>query len=113
MLGALQRIRERTLATCKLKQRVGARPKIVVRIREIGSFPNQAHLELASARSLSDARVENRGLFARVRTQDQKRVSLFDSRDRGIEEVGRSTRLGVEGIAALHREVGGTAPGQQ
>src|SRR5262249_2033557 len=109
MLGALQHIRKRVLATCEFEQRVGARPKIVVGIREIGSFPNQAHPELAGAPSLSDARVENRSLLARIRTQDQKRVALLDSRDGGIEEIGPSTRLGVEGIAALHREVGGTA----
>jgi hypothetical protein len=53
------------------------------------------------------------GLPARVRAHDQERVGLLDAGDGRIENVGGATGFGVEGIAALDREVDGAVLPQQ
>ena len=67
----------------------------------------------ARAPALEDARIEHGGLMARVRAHDQQRVGLVDSGDAGIEDVGRAAGLGIEGLAALDREIDRAAPCQQ
>ena len=76
-----------------------------MRIDQIGLGADDADLELAGAPALADARIENGGFLARVRTHDQKRVGLIDAGNGRIEDVGRATRLGIESVAALHGEI--------
>src|SRR6478609_2099425 len=101
------------LAGGKVAERIGTGAEMIVRIGQIGLGADHADLELAGAPALADARVEDSGFLARVRTHDQKYVRLLDPGDRWIEDPGRPPRIGVEGIAALHRQVGGAAFGQQ
>ena len=101
------------LAGGEIAERVRARAEIIVAVGQIGLGADHADLELAAAPALADARVENGRFLARVRAHDQQRVRLLDAGDGRIENVGGAAGLGIEGVAALHREIDRAALRQQ
>ena len=101
------------LAAGEFTERIRACAEIVVIIGEIGLGADQADLELAGAPALADARVENGSLLARVGADDQERIGLLDPGNGRIEDPGRPSRLGIKGVAALHRQIGRTVLAEQ
>ncbi len=101
------------LAGSEFTERIRARAEIVVIVSEIGLGADQADLELAGAPALADTRVEDGGFLARVGTDDQQRIGLLDPGNGRIEDPGRPSRLGVKGVAALHRQIAGTVLAQE
>ncbi len=101
------------LAGGEIAQRVGARAEIIVGVGQVGLGADDADLELTGAPTLANARIENGGFLARVRAHDQQRVGLFDAGNGRVEDIGGAPRLRIEGVAALHRQIGRTAFRQQ
>src|SRR5262249_14764543 len=62
---------------------------------------DQAHREFAQAPALADARVENGGFLARVRTDDEQSIGLLDAGDAGVEQVGGAAEGRIERGAVL------------
>src|SRR5207302_7886420 len=105
MFGSPKHVGEGMLAGGKLAERIRAPAEIVVAVSELGLGADEADLELTGAPALADTRVENGGLLARVRTDDQQCVGLLDAGDGRIEDIGGATDLGIESVAALDREI--------
>jgi hypothetical protein len=105
MLGVLQDVGEGALAASKVAQRIRTGADVIIIIGEIGLGADHADLELTGAPALADARVENRGFLARVGADDQQRIGLVDADNGRVEDIGRATRLGIEGVSALHGEI--------
>ena len=70
-------------------------------VGQIGLWADDAYRRAAPEPTLADPRVEDRRLVARVRADDENRVSLIDAGDGRVEKIGRAAKLGVQFRAVL------------
>ena len=88
--------------------------EVVVFVGEVGHFADEPGQHAAPEPALTNARVEHRRFVARIRTDDEDRVGLVDSRDRRIEDVGRAAEFRMELRTILATvDVGRAEPGEQ
>ena len=93
----------------ELGERVRAGAEIVVAVSQIDALADDADLEIAAQPALADAGVQDRGLAARVRADQQQRIRLLDPGDAGIEHVGGAAERRIEFRAVLAAIEIGTA----
>ncbi len=86
-LGLRQHLGEGMVAIHQILQRIGTSTEIFVIITQVTAFADHADREAAAAPALADAGIEHGSLEARVRADNQQRISLFDAFDRRVEEV--------------------------
>jgi hypothetical protein len=66
------------------------------RIGQIDALADQADREMPHAPALADARVEDRGLVARIGADDQRGVRLLDAGDGRVEDIERAAPARVD-----------------